>query len=376
MGYAQAPHQKPSYLLKCAASIAAVFVVALPCRAQSKAAAQQQPDTSFSQELNKYPGLLSEFGKLLGKLQKNIQFPPERRDTRLLPLLPASTISYTAIPNYGEAARQAVTIFRQELQESSVLRDWWEHGEMAKSGPKLLDSLEKLAQLHDYLGDEIVVSASLQGQKPSLLFIAEARQPGLKQFLQESLVQLGAESKAGLRVLDLNELANAEDKGSSEDPVVLIRPGFVVAGPDVATVRRFNSGFDHGGLGFASTPLGQRTLKEYESGVTLLASADLQKILKQAAPSTKPDSSLQRSGFADVKYLVWDHKRVDGQLISQTEVSFNGPRHGSASWLAKSRPLNSLDFVSPKAIVAGTVVLTNPAQIFDDVKALASTPTN
>ncbi|HEY2545908.1 MAG TPA: hypothetical protein VGI46_07580, partial [Candidatus Acidoferrum sp.] len=326
MGYAQTPSHKSRYLLKWAATIAAVIVVALPCGAQSKAAAQQQPDTFFSQELNKYPGLLPEFGKLLGKLQQNVQFPPERSETRLLPLLPASTISYTAIPNYGNAARQAVTIFRQELQESSVLRDWWEHGEMAKSGPKFLDSLEKLAQLHEYFGDEIVVSASLQGQKPNLLLIAEVRKPGLKKFLQESIVQLGTESKPGLRILDLNELATAEDKGPSQDSVVLIRPGFVIAGPNVAGVRSFNAGLDHGGLGFASTPFGQRTLKEYESGVTLLASADLQKILKQTDPNTKPDSNLQRSGFADVKYLVWDHKRVEGQSISQTEVSFNGPR--------------------------------------------------
>jgi hypothetical protein len=376
MGYAQTPSQKSRYLLKCAATVAAVFVVALPCGAQSKAAAQQQPDTFFSQELNKYPGLLPEFGKLLEKLQEKIQFPPERSETRLLPLLPASTISYTAIPNYGEAVRQAVTIFRQELQESSVLRDWWEHGEMAKSGPKFLDSLEKLAQLHEYLGDEIVVAASLQGQKPNLLLIADVRKPGLKNFLQESLVQLDAGSKPGLRILDLNELATAEVKTSSQDSVVLIRPGFVIAAPNVAGVRSFNAGLDHGGLGFASTPFGQRTLKEYESGVTLLESADLQKILKQADPNAKPDSNLQRSGFADVKYLVWDHKRVDGQSISETEVSFNGPRRGSASWLAKPRPLNSLDFVSPKAIVAGAVVLTNPALIFDDVKALASTPTN
>src|SRR5208282_3699484 len=38
--------------------------------------------------------------------------------------------------------------------------------------------------------------------------------------------------------------------------------------------------------------------------------------------------------------------------------------------LAAPGPLGSLDFVSPKAILAGTVVLTSPAQIFDDVKEL------
>ena len=54
------------------------------------------------------------------------------------------------------------------------------------------------------------------------------------------------------------------------------------------------------------------------------------------------------------------------------ELSFNGPRHGAASWLAKSSPLGSLDFVSPDAILATTLVLASPGRMFDDVKDLVS----
>jgi len=65
---------------------------------------------------------------------------------------------------------------------------------------------------------------------------------------------------------------------------------------------------------------------------------------------------------------------VAGQRVSQSELSFSGPRRGSAAWLTKPAPLGSLDFVSPKAILTGSLVLKNPAQIFEDIKELSGNP--
>ncbi len=73
-----------------------------------------------------------------------------------------------------------------------------------------------------------------------------------------------------------------------------------------------------------------------------------------------------------MKYLVGDHTSVAGLGVSELEFSFVGPRQGAAAWLAKPAPLDSLDFVSPKALLAGTLVLTSPAQIFEEVKAIES----
>src|SRR5258707_9938116 len=158
------------YGIKCAAGIAAILLVAAACPAQSKAektvrSVEQQHELPWPQELNKYPGLLPEFGQLLAKLQNNVQFPAPRTESRLLPLLPASTMSYAAFPNYGDTAHQALQVLRQELQDSSALRDWWHHGDMATAGPKIEDSLEKLYQLHQYLAEEIVVSATMEVEK-------------------------------------------------------------------------------------------------------------------------------------------------------------------------------------------------------------------
>ena len=111
------------HFLKCVAAVAAIFVVVSPCPAQIAAATSQT--SPWSESLKKYPGLLPELSKLIEKLQQDVHYPPARTESHLLPLLPETTMSYAAISNYGHVTEQAVKIFRQELQESAVLRDWW-----------------------------------------------------------------------------------------------------------------------------------------------------------------------------------------------------------------------------------------------------------
>jgi type IV pilus assembly protein PilA len=375
MRFAQILRLKQRYVLLCAAGIASIVLVA-SAYPQAKKASSATADTPWSQELNEYPGLLPEFGKLIERLQQEIQYPPARSQSRLLPLLPETTMSYASISNYGNVTEQALHVFRQELQESAVLRDWWQHGGMAMAGPKIEESLGKIAQLQQYMGDEIVVSGSFEGSDPEMLMIAEVRKPGFKKFLQEMIAELGGESKQAVRILDLEDLASLKDEGKGQKLVVLVRPDYVVGAMDLATLRKFNARLASHSQKFPATPFGHRVLKEYEGGVTLLAAADLQKILDQAPGQMRQDASFHRSGFADAKYLVWEHRGAGAQAISQTELSFNAPRHGSAAWLANPRPLSGMDFVSPKAMVAGTVLLANPVQIFEDVKEMYSNSTS
>jgi type IV pilus assembly protein PilA len=379
MSYARTILQKQGYYIKCAVAFFAFFLVGLSCSPQSAQSKPLAPQTKmpWEQELKKYPGLLEEFGRLAEKIHQ-VSFPAERAESRLLPLVPESTIFYAAFPNYGDAANQTLTIFRQELQESEVLRDWWQHGAMASDGPKLEAALEKFYQVQQYLGDEIALSATMEGREPSLLVVAEVRKPGLKKFLQQAVKDHPSDSKQEMRVLDLQELATATETGpgptGAQKPVVLVRPDLVVGAGDLASLRRFNAQLQARSHEFVSSPFGKRVAEEYRGGLTTLAAADLGKILSQSPPATRQNASLQRSGFADVKYWVWDHKNVAGQKVSQTELSFSVPRQGPASWLAKPVTLSNLDFVSPKAVVAGTVVLTSFSRVFEDVRDLYSTP--
>src|SRR5271154_2894740 len=132
MGYSQTERRRGSCFVHGAIVLAMMLLLGSECRAQN-AKPDQRLETPWSQELSKYPGLTAEFARLIAKLQQNVQFPAERHESKLLPLLPPSTVSYAAFSNYGDAADQTLKIFHQELAESAVLRDWWAHGQLASA---------------------------------------------------------------------------------------------------------------------------------------------------------------------------------------------------------------------------------------------------
>src|SRR5450631_3153913 len=94
------------YFSKCVAAMAQLFLMASACCAQTPSAnpspsvppaSAAKPSTAaatpWSQELDKYPGLLDDFERLLEKLRSTLQFPGARNESRLLPLLPETTMS-------------------------------------------------------------------------------------------------------------------------------------------------------------------------------------------------------------------------------------------------------------------------------------------
>lgn len=369
MGYAQVQRRRANRFVHWAVMLAIIFVLGSRCRAQD-IKADQRAEMPWSNDVKNYPGLPVEAALVFAKLQQNVQFPAARRESRLLPLLPASTFSYVAFSNYGDAADQTLKIFHQELAESSLLRDWWAHGDLAKPGLKVEQSLEHFSQASQYLGDEIVVSAEMKADAPKFVAIAEVRKPGLKKFLEETIRSWG-EAKPSVRVLGPEDLSKGSEGVSTDQFVMLVRPDYFIAAADMATLREFVAGLDGGNRGFATTPFGQRVAREYQDGVTVLVAADLHKIVEDVAPATGKKGSFEQSGFADVQYMVWGHKTIGSQRVIQTELSFTGPRRGTAAWLENSSPLGGLDFVSPKAIVAATVALSDPSQIFEDAKELS-----
>lgn len=359
------------FLFQCLAAIAIIFLISSTCLAQTAPAAGTAGGPQI-QQLLKNPELLTELGTLTQRLQHELQYPPPRSGSRLLPLLPGATESYAAFPNYGDVARQALQIFQDELEKSPALRDWWQHGPLQAAGGPVLDSLAKFSQLSQYLGDEIVVSGAMESSHSHFLVVAEVRKPGLKNALQQILNAPGSKTLGHVQVLDPQELAGAHPNPAGQQLVVLVRPDYVVASMDLDTLRSFSAQLDRGTREFGSTAFGQRITLAYKDGVTVLEAADLQRLLTQIPfGSQKKQRIFQSTGFADMKYLVWEHRASAGQPVSQAELSFTGPRHGIASWLAAPAPLGSLDFLSPDAAFAGAVQLKNPAAMFDDVQAIA-----
>jgi type IV pilus assembly protein PilA len=354
-------------------------------------AAAASPEAELSTELKKYPGLLEEFGRLLDKLRQDVPRPAPRSESHLLPLLPGSTVVYGAAPNYGDTVGHALAVFRKELQDSAVLKSWWTSGTFATNAPKLETALERISQLYDYLGNETVLCVassiepltSLQVQKtsafitpkaPGFLLVAEVRKPGLDVFLRRWLAEsTDAKSKPGVRIFNPEELATAKDVPSPDQQLaVLVRPDYVAAAFDLSTLRSFNDRVKNPNTAFATSAFGQRASSAYSGGITILVAADLRTLVQKIPFPTKANQqTFERSGFADLDYAEWRRDSLDGQEATDGQLTFSSPRHGAAAWLADPGPLNSLDFVSPKANFAMAVRLTSFSQILDDVQAIA-----
>lgn len=372
MEYLESEQRWRRSAFRCVIGAAAVFLAAVGSCAQT-AQSDAAKERAATWEADEYPGLAPEIVRLVGRLQNEIQFPAARKESRLLPLLPESTVSYVAVPNYGEAAKQALKIFREELQTSEALRNWWQHGKLSADGPKIELAVERLAQLDEYLGEETVISGAMEGRDVNLLLVAAVKKPGLEAFLRQTIAELSGKSKPEVRVLNPAELAAKREKGDGREMLVLVRPDYVAVAADIGSLRTFSTRLDRANKEFADTAFGQRVKQEYGNGVTIIAGADLQTILKRLpANERREKAGLQHSGFADAKFLVWGHTEVNGQEVSQGELSFNGPRQGAAAWLAKPQIPTSLSFSSPQAVMAATAVLTRPAQIFEEVKQLYS----
>ncbi len=349
----------------------AALVCSLFSPSSAQTTAQSQSEVS-PEDWKKFSGVFSQLGGLLQKMRDHVDSPAPRIQSRLLPLLPESTLVYVAIPNYGEASHQALAVFQQEVKDNAELRAWWQKGDMATEGPKIEENLEKLYQLSQYLGDEIVISAASSGKEdPKFLMLAEVRKPGLKDFLGQEIKELAGKSKPVARVFDAAELAAAKNLGPDQ-PVILVGPDLVVLAENLDTLRSFNALQQRSARDFAATEFGQRLVQGYQGGTTIIDGADFQKIFQLSSTSLQKNPTFQRAGFSDMKYLVWQHKNVAGQAVSQTELTFTGPRRAVASWLAAPSRMGSLDFVSPKALMAVAIHLKNPSEIFDDLRGLTT----
>jgi hypothetical protein len=328
-----------------------------------------EPDLGWLQDALKNRELMAEVGQLAEKLQKGIQYPGVRTQSRILPRLPESTTFYAALPNYGESLHEALQIFDQELKESAPLRDFLRKNKLDTAEPEIESGLQKFYEFSQYLGDEVVIAGKLQGDQPSGVLIAEIKKPGVREFLEKLNSEVITSKNNRLRIFDPEQLAAAGDRDVAQGPVVLVRQDFIAVGLNVAALREFNAQIDRGGVTFASSALGQRLTQAYQGGASSLFAVDLRKVISLVAkgnPQTR--TVLEKTGFADIKYLLAESTLSADGAANRGELTFNGPRHGVASWVAAPGPMGGLDFVSANPSQAGDILLKSPAQIFDDLR--------
>jgi len=325
-------------------------------------------DLAWLQDLLKNKELMAELEKLGQKLKDGVQNPAPRSQSKILSRLPDSTLFYVALPNYGDTLHQAQQIFQQELRDSALLREFLQKNKLDATESKIEKGVEQFYEFSQFLGDELVITGKMEGQEPAFVLVAEVRRPGIKEFLEKMNAEVFTDKKDRARIVDAQELASIEpDKKNA--PVMLVRPDLLVLGFNIASLREFNAQIDQGGPRFMMGQLGQRVAQSYQGGASTVFGVDLHKVVG-LVPQSKPQNRemLEKTGFADVNYLVTENKITGGRSANKMELTFNGPRRGVASWVAAAAPMSGLDFVSGKAAIAGDLMLKDPAQIFDDLR--------
>jgi hypothetical protein len=152
----------------------------------------------------------------------------------------------------------------------------------------------------------------------------------------------------------------------------------VAAAADLAPLQQLNAALNQNQPGgFAGTPFGGRVASAYQQGAGLLFAANLQAMAaghtSAGRVGEKHRNDFQATGLADVQYLIAERKDIAGQVTNRAELTFTGPRHAVASWLAAPAPIGGLEYVSKDAAAAAAFVAKSPAQILDDVFTLATT---
>jgi hypothetical protein len=334
---------------------------------------------AWSRESAKYLALLGEFSNIQKRLEA-IPSPGLRYDSKLLSYVPRDAVLYAAIPNLGSTLDAANQAFQERLRESEVLREWWNE---QKDGPKIDELIAKVRTLSSFLGDEIVltIGSNDRGEYTTPLMLAEVKQPGLQSFLQNELRQMGTAGQKNLP--QIVELKVAEQKASyyrrsqsADDPASAPGPVTIALNDKLIAI-----GWDRAQLDEVATrsseaphPLGQHSLlaaakQSYDAGAGWLFSVDMERIARDSVNRNRKHGRNMDlpPGLENMRYLIVERKDSAGKTENMATLNFAGRRAGMAAWLAEPAPMGTLDFVSPSASFAVSMVLRQPQWMLGDV---------
>ena len=325
---------------------------------------------AWSSDREKYIGLMAQLANVQ-HLIAQIQFPQSRYSSDLLPRMPNGTLLYISVPNLGDYLDQANAIFQNQLSQSPELQQWWAHGQ--KGNTQDLNSLvEKIHDVSQYLGDEVVIAGIGQGNQPGIAVLAQVQRSGLDAELRQQF----STATGGLVVLDEASLARVGATTAVPGGYALVREHEVVFSNSIATLKQFNAQLDAGASGFAAGGFGKEIDAAYQRGAGIILAADLHAMLgnrmNHGPQSPAGEGALGDSGVGDLQYLIAEHRETNGAPQNHLNLQFSGTRQRVASWLAAPAPIGSLDFVSPNATVVVAALSKDFASIADDIMEMAS----
>jgi hypothetical protein len=329
----------------------------------SLAAVPIAEDVSWSRNSGEYLALLGEFSALQKQFEA-IPGPGLRYDSTLLKMVPADTVFYAAIPNLGSTLSQANQLFQDRIEASEVLQQWWKQEQASGEAQKTEEMIDRVSNLSGYLGDEVVVAMPAGGKSPVLL--AEVKRADFAPFLKSQLGEMAGEKGASALIVT-NPMAIAPD--GKDHILIYLKDNFLVAASNASQLQQAAAAIG-GSTGFTSTPFGEAIQKAYQGGAGWLICADMEQILSTSVVSVREENGSRhdpykdpRLGLTDMRYLIIESKDVNGATENRATLTFARDRRGIAGWLAQPSPMGTLDFISPQASLAVSLVAQSPRDI-------------
>ena len=338
-----------------------------------------EQQVAWSPDREKYIGILAQLALIEHKISQ-IPLPAPRYSSDLLARVPADTLLYVSIPNLGEFLTEANKIFNDQLSQSPQLQEWWANGHNNTS--ELNSLIEKIHDISTYLGDEAVVVGVKEASHPGFAVLADVQKSGLADLLKQQAAEEGAADK--FIVLDEAGLAGMNATSNVRSAYALVRPSEVVFSNDIALLKRLDAQLNAGASGFAASDFGKQIAAAYNRGAGIILAADLHEMMTSAQAQARAHANrpmegahgmhlvTANSGMEGLRYLIAEHREINGMPQNHLNVQFAGTRQRVASWLGAAAPIGSLDFVSTNASIAVAGLTKDPKAIADDIIAMAT----
>jgi hypothetical protein len=134
-------------------------------------------EVAWSRNAAQYSQVLDALASLKKELNA-VPKPGVRNSTRLLDMMPASTVMYAAIPNLAASIAESNRIIEERIQQNPALHDLFANRRDAR-GPGMNQAIAAIKDFGDQLGEEIAVGAGMndQGQPTEPIVLAQLKNP-------------------------------------------------------------------------------------------------------------------------------------------------------------------------------------------------------
>lgn len=326
-------------------------------------------EIGWSHDVDRYLSMLEEFAALRHDFNQLMTTEP-RFSTRLLELAPADTAVYIAVPNATTKVAEAYDMIRSRLESNPELAEWWQQIQSSELSLGVDAFMTQLRELGELLGEETVITVSHQsgrglGDDVEFLVLSEVNNPSVfAEALEQQIEALELQHGEDFDVVVVTALDQVP--AGFDGVIVWLHDDLLLASPSLDTLVAAANRVAGSGDSFVGTRLYNLLLDSYNQGAEFLAAVDLGSFIEGES-----DRELELSGFSDVDVLLIERRHHDELAQTAATLTFTGPRHGLAAWLAAPAPMGALDFVSQDATLVTAFVVRDPVLLLDDLFAMA-----